>query len=40
MQVMMMNLMIRPLHLSEKQVKNKVEEQNQDGLCRTEKEDK
>lgn len=31
-QVKMMNLMIRPLHLSEKKVKNKTGEQKQDGL--------
>lgn len=34
-----MKLMIRPLHLSAKQVKNKAGEQNQDELCRTGKED-
>lgn len=36
----MMNPMIRPLHLSEKKVKNKIEEQKQHGLCRAGKEDK
>jgi len=39
-QVKMMNLMIRPQHLSEKKVKNKVGEGKKDGLCRAEKEDK
>lgn len=36
----MMNLMIRPLHLSEKKVKNKTGEQKQHGLCRAVKEEK
>lgn len=35
-----MKLMIRPLHLSAKQVKNKAGQQNQNGLCRTGKEDR